>query len=96
MQMPTGLDRNDLYQIHAYIDAFSVVNRTISGILVYPNEMGGRIGQHQAGNPWSTTVSGSSLSFYGISGEDESNHDLLHLTASEEQFCKELQSYIHT
>jgi 5-methylcytosine-specific restriction enzyme subunit McrC len=86
---PTGLERNDLYQIHAYMDAFSS-----PGILVYPDESEAQICQHQLGNPWSSFNQRSSLRFYGINGEFNEGESVTGLTLSEEQFCKGIRELI--
>jgi hypothetical protein len=38
LSIRTGLERNHLYQIHAYVDAFSDPGHSAPGVLVYPDE----------------------------------------------------------
>ncbi|MBU5444275.1 nuclease domain-containing protein [Paenibacillus sp. MSJ-34] len=87
LSKPTGLEQNDLYQIHAYMDAFSNQGSSAPGVLVYPDENDAEIRRYQQGNPWFSSQLKSNLYFYGVNGElGEENSDN-GLTPSEERFC---------
>ena len=87
LSKPTGLERNDLYQIHAYMDAFSDHGYSAPGILVYPDENDAEIRRYQQGNPWFSSQLKSNLYFYGVNGELGEEDSDNGLTPSEEQFC---------
>jgi len=87
LSKPTGLERNDLYQIHAYMHAFSDPGHSASGILVYPDETDAKIRQYQQGNPWFSSQLKNNLYFYGVNGEVSEGNSVSGLTPSEELFC---------
>ncbi|MEK3795558.1 hypothetical protein MKX42_27790 [Paenibacillus sp. FSL R7-0204] len=94
LSKPTGLERNDLYQIHAYMDAFSSLGHTVPGVLVYPDESEAKIGQYQMGNPWGSFQQRSDLYFYGVNGELSEGESTKGLTLSEEKICEGIRELI--
>ncbi|TWT91630.1 5-methylcytosine restriction system specificity protein McrC [Neorhodopirellula pilleata] len=83
-QRPNGLLREDLYQINAYVTAFSNNASCISGALVYPSpsEAFDRLSD---ANPYFSATSSASVYFVGLGTEEESQHQVRY-TAEEQRF----------
>lgn len=84
---PSGILREDLYQIHAYQSAFSSNLDKNYAALVYPLDVEGNIVHLQNENPWFLTDnSGKELWFFGVSPIDLEN--------TEDKFSRSEMSFI--
>ena len=63
---PSGVLREDLYQLNAYLSAFAKDEKSLVGGLVYPGEPGAAIARLQAANAWRTAGTGMPFYFFGI------------------------------
>lgn len=65
-QTPSGVHREDLYQLNAYLSALGNPVKPLIGGLVYPAETGAAIIGLQAANAWRTTRTDLPFYFFGI------------------------------
>jgi len=91
-QRPSGVYREDLYQLNAYLSAFGNIDNALIGGLVYPADALGRINHLQASNVWRTGRTGLPFCFFGIdnNGGDSSGS----MTTGEAQFVKSVGELI--
>jgi hypothetical protein len=65
-ERPSGVHREDLYQLNAYLSALGNSGKPLIGGLVYPAETEAAIIGLQAANVWRTAGTGLPFYFFGI------------------------------
>ena len=88
---PWGVQREDLYQMNAYLSALGAPDAPMSGALVYPVDWEkSEIPRLQAASPWSIDRPQSSLWFLGIDCEPD-DVGIIALTRGEEIFVEKVR-----
>ena len=89
------MQREDLYQMNAYLSALGDPDAPMSGALVYPvDREKSEIPGLQAASPWSIARPQSSLWFLGIDCESD-DAGVVALTPGEETFVEKVRTMNH-
>ena len=92
---PSGVQREDLYQMNAYLSALGPPEGPVSGALVYPEDREkSEIPRLLEASPWSIACPQSSLWFLGIDCELD-DAGIIALTGSEEMFVEKVREIAH-
>jgi 5-methylcytosine-specific restriction enzyme subunit McrC len=90
---PSGVLREDLYQLNAYLSAFASHASPLIGGLVYPGERGASITRLQSANAWRTAGTGMPFYFFGIDSDIAPSFSTS-LTSGESEFVNTIQTLI--
>jgi 5-methylcytosine-specific restriction enzyme subunit McrC len=90
-ERPSGVLREDLYQLNAYLSAFAGDAEPLIGGLVYPAEPGAAIAPLQAANAWRTAGTNMPFYFFGIDNSAPGPPGQL-LTQGEADFIDSIQT----
>lgn len=91
-ERPHGVQREDLYQLAAYLSAYGSQSELVSGGLIYPaTEHTTNIIALETKSPWRFSASGRPLWFFGIRCETDSSNNM-QLSEGEVSFMKAIQN----
>ena len=88
---PTGVHREDLYQMIAYMNAFGASGNEFSSALIYPDPgTPAVVSDLQQANPWLTTRTGQGVNFLGVDCLAQ-ECDSIGLTSGERAFVERVR-----
>lgn len=91
-ERPHGVQREDLYQLAAYLSAYGSQSELVSGGLIYPTtEHTTNIIVLETKSPWRLSASGRPFWFFGVRCETDSSNNM-QLSEGEMSFMKAIQN----